>query len=158
MASPLTAPYQVGIAVPGGSPLVVGHATGTPEVSLMSLGGVGSTVNVQATGGSFTSGVAVGRDTAGVRELSLQLEVWCPGDAGAAMDLWCDLDAAFAAVGDPAVLGTLWVWLPGTKFGHREMRGRPRGISDDGFESLPHGLLVVTARFDVVDGTLGTQL
>lgn len=156
MPSPLTGTYQLGIEVPGGSPLVVGEASPVADVTLVSINGLGPTVLDRATPRSLASGVAVGFDTNGARQLKLTLEVFTPGDDDAAMDLWTTLNDAFEAVEEVGTLRNLWLWLPGSSFGHREFVGRPRGMTDDGLVSMPHGYIEVTCAFDITTGDLGT--
>ena len=158
MPSPLTAVYQVGIEIPDASPLVVGHASPVSTVSLLSVDGLGPSVNSQTIDLSFRSGVAVGFDTNASRMLKLTFEIFTPGEDDDAMNLWTDLNDAFEAVEDGGTLRNLWIWLPGTKFGHREFEGRPRGMTDDGLVSLPHGVIHVDCTFEVTTGTLGTQI
>lgn len=155
MASPLTGAYQLGISMPDpGSPLVVGHDSPVPEVSLLTVHGLGPSVQTSRAKLSLADGVAVGVDTNGSRVVKLGVEVWCIGDDEAAGEWWLALSTAFDAVKDPNEVRNLWLWFPG--IGHRELTGRPLGASDDGLVSLAYGLIEMTLEFEVTTGDLGT--
>lgn len=138
MASPLTGVYQFGV----GS-LVCGDGTANPEVSLVKVNGLGPSVSSQTAQRSMSAGVAVGRDVAAPLDISLDVEIWTPGDDEAAGDWWVALAAEFDAMATG--LGSLWLWLPG--IGHREIVGRPMGTSDDGLSSLPYGYIEMSLRW-----------
>lgn len=148
MTSPLTGPYQFGVGT-----LLAGDGTVNAEVSLVKVSGLGPSVVAQTAARTLGAGVAVGRDTAGPMAIDLDVEIWTPGDEAAAGAWWKTLTAEFAAQAEG--LGSLWLWLP---IGHYEIVGRPRGTSDDGLVSLPHGLIEMTLRWECTVGTLGEDL
>lgn len=156
MPSPLTATYQFAIEPAEGSPVVFGHDSPVPEVSLLKVSGLGSQVVAQASPRAMAPGAAVGVDTPGTMPVKLDVEIFTPGDDEDAGAWWLALSEAFAAVEEGAALRKLWVWLPG--IGHRELQGRPRGVSDDGLVSLPHGYIEMTLAFDVTTGSLGEPI
>ena len=88
MPSPLSGVYQFGV----GS-LVCGDGTANPEVSLVKVNGLGPSVSSQTAQRSMSAGVAVGRDVAAPLDISLDVEIWTPGDDEAAGDWWVALAA-----------------------------------------------------------------
>jgi len=148
MASPLTQEFQVGIGA-----LVLGHGSTNDEVSIVKVSGLGPQVASQTAQRTLTGGALVGVDVNASMNVEVDLEIFCVGDPDAAGQWWVDLSDAFDAVSSGTE--SLYIWLPG--IGHRELVGRPRGLSDDGFESLPYGLIYVTARFEAIAG-LGTEI
>jgi hypothetical protein len=149
MPSPLTGPYQFGV----GS-LLAGDGTANPEVSLLSVSGLGPVVLGQVAPRSFSPGAAVGTDVSGARDIDLEVEIWTPGDDEAAGAWWVTLTTEFDAM--ETGTGSLWLWLPG--IGHREIIGRPRGTSDDGLVSLPYGYVAMTLRWLCTAGSLGADI
>lgn len=149
MPSPLTGPYQFG----AGS-LLCGDGTANPQVSLVKVSGLGPTVRPSTAARTMGAGTAVGVDTDGSLDVELDVEIWTPGDDEAAGLWWLALTDEFRAMGSG--LGSLWIWLPG--IGHHELVGRPRGTSDDGLVSMPHGYIAMTLRWECTTGSLGEDL
>ena len=143
MTSPLTADYQVGL----GS-TKYGASSSTP-VSILSIKGLGSQVRSNDANYDLAAGAVAGADVADVRVVTIEMEIFDPGNASSVGTYHQAIAALFAASNTTQ---TLYVRFPG--IGHLSMQGRTRGMDDDGLADLPLGLVQVTCRFDALVPTM----